>query len=64
MTNRQFVLKYFPEAKLEYHVRPHNTLSAFIYYTVETKVFSVRGFTRDDAWRFAKKKVKWLMRVG
>jgi len=61
MTNRQFVLQYYPEAKLEYHVMPRNTMSPFIYYTVETKDFSIRGETRDCAWKNAKQKTKRIV---
>lgn len=65
MTNRQFVLQYYPMAEIRYIVRVQNTLSPQSYYLIrsggidsnfETKIIG-RGKTSLLAWRDAKKNI-------
>lgn len=67
MTDRQFVLQFYPNAILDYRVRTINTMRSVAHYYIITdnylknyETISI-GKTRTDAWKNAKKYIQSRM---
>lgn len=60
MTDRQFVLKYYKNAILDFNVRPINTMRSVTFYYIRDgflgKILG-RGDIRSSAWRNAKNNI-------
>lgn len=62
MTDRQYVLKFYPDAVLDFQVKPRNTLRSRAFYQILTQRLNfgsiiAKGETRSEAWKNAKRKV-------